>query len=337
MKKKVLNLSIIAILIVMLLILTGCGENHNEVSSNDENLTKLSEVVKVGDYVSYKTQAGNSYISKADKNGVKDQTFETTGDEIWKVLSIKEDGSIELVSADVIKTSANQVYSLKGGKGYINIIDELNNICKIYANGENAVSARSIKYEDIYNLFGIEEIANELELDLTTYSTEDDKWNAIYKKIAEKNAMFVNQLYFLEDVTIDTDAKYKPSSTASEGYEYDENLTVKNFWLDTFDLNKVNNSTDILKLAFPTDDNYGYWFANTGVQGTKSTPGYKNSQANYYVYVGSGKRVYKETIFSSINHSEKTYNSYIRPVVTLDKNTSVDGGTGTVDTPYIIK
>lgn len=336
MKKNILGLSIIGILVVMLLTLTGCADNQNVENENNKNLSKLSEVVKVGDYVSYKTQAGNSYISKADKNGVKDQTFETTGNEIWKVLSIEDDGSINLVSADVIKTSANQVYSLKGGKGYINIIDELNNICKIYANGEKAVSARSIKYEDIYNLFGMDAIANELELDLNVYSTENDKWNAIYKKIAEKNAMFVNQLYFLEDVTIDTDAKYKPSNT-SEGYEYDENLTVKNFWLDTFDLNQVNNSTDILKLAFPTDDNYGYWFANIGVQGTKSTPGYKNSQANYYVYVGSGKRVYKETLFSSINHSEKTYNSYIRPVVTLDKNTSVNGGTGTADTPYIIK
>lgn len=337
MKKNILGLSIVGILIFMLLTLTGCGENQNAESSNNKNLTKLSEVVKVGDYVSYKTQEGNSYTSKADKNGVKDQTFETTGNEIWRVLSIEDDGSINLVSSDVIKTSTNQVYSLKGGKGYINIIDELNNICKIYANGEKAVSARSIKYEDIYNLFGIEEIANELEVDLTTYSTEDEKWNAIYKKIAEKNAMFVDQLYFLEDVSIDTDAKYKPSSTAGEGYEYDENLTVKNFWLDTFDLDKVNNSTDLLKLAFPTDDNYGYWLANTGVQGTKSTPGYKNSQANYYVYVGSGKRIYKDTIFNSINHSEKNYNSYIRPVVTLDKNTNVDGGTGTADTPYIIK
>ena len=139
MKKKILNVLLMGILVIGL---TGCGKTESEKVNDKGNESKelLSSKVKVGDYVSYNAGNDNSYTSSKDKTGFEqDQTFKTTGKEVWRVLSI-DDGIVTLVTENPIKTSTNNNYKFNGGKAYLNIVDELNAISNIYSKGEYATS-----------------------------------------------------------------------------------------------------------------------------------------------------------------------------------------------------
>ena len=160
MKKKVLEVISVMLLIVMIFVLTGCSNKENGERETKSNNKKLSDVVKIGDYVDYKAEVGKIYTSDADKTGIdKEQVFETTGEEKWRVLSIEDDGSVNLVSADGIVTKFDKEYSLYGENGYTNGVEELNNISKIYATGEKAISGRSMNLSDVVTLIGIDKIA----------------------------------------------------------------------------------------------------------------------------------------------------------------------------------
>ena len=102
MKKKILSLGVVAILIAMLVLLTGCGNGENGNGGNGSSKTSknsLASQVKIGDYVDYKVESGKSYTSSKDKTGYdKDQTFETTGEEKWRVLNINEDGTLQMTN-----------------------------------------------------------------------------------------------------------------------------------------------------------------------------------------------------------------------------------------------
>ena len=101
MKKKILGIGIVAILVSMLVLLTGCGNEENSNGGNGSSKiskNSLASQVKIGDYVDYKIESGKSYTSPKDKTGYdKDQTFETTGEEKWRVLNVNEDGTIDLI------------------------------------------------------------------------------------------------------------------------------------------------------------------------------------------------------------------------------------------------
>ena len=173
MKKKILSIGIIFILLAMLFILTGCGDsNNNESTMNDKN--SLASQVKVGDYVSYKAKEGNTYISEQNRNGSKRQEFETTGDEQWRVLSIEDDGTVNLV-CDMLPNDSTQVFSVRGVVGYNNLVDELNNIASIWGNGECAVSARSMTSKDVMKAVGLDKFIKVLNIDSSKYNTDDEK------------------------------------------------------------------------------------------------------------------------------------------------------------------
>ena len=155
--------------------------------------------VEVGQYVAYnptvKDLSGTSvesnklkYISpKGDGqnhgNGDSAQTFTAKASTKWKILSI-ENGTVTLISKDVIKTDAGGNFVLRGAPGYLYAEQELNEVCKIYGYGYGAnksqvttysyggpkdgeltgqitgSGARSIKVEDINKYAGIMEDEN---------------------------------------------------------------------------------------------------------------------------------------------------------------------------------
>ena len=116
-------------------------------------------------------------------NGDSEQTFTATTSTKWKILSI-ENGTVTLISKDVIKTDAGGNFVLRGAPGYLYAEQELNEVCKIYGYGYGAnksqvttysyggptdgeltgqitgSGARSIRVEDINKYAGIEEDEN---------------------------------------------------------------------------------------------------------------------------------------------------------------------------------
>ena len=103
--------------------------------------------LKVGDYINYKpdTAEGKTYPLLGAQSGYSnDQTIakETLN---WRILKIKADGSIDIIS----DPTSNSVY-FQGALGYNNGVYLLNDICKeLYSNTTKGVTARSVNLKDM--------------------------------------------------------------------------------------------------------------------------------------------------------------------------------------------
>ena len=141
-----------------------------------ETCTNPEEHLHIGDYVSYNpiatgddgTEEKYKYESLSSKNGYTDlekQVYTVNNDTEkvnWIVLGLSEDGNNLLITSGSpvrkegtnTPSSDNPYLYLYGSTGYINAEDELNNISKIYGNGDFAEGARSITVEDVNKLTG---------------------------------------------------------------------------------------------------------------------------------------------------------------------------------------
>ena len=123
------------------------------LQTSDKKVVKGSQVLEIGDTVDYdETKGGEVKVAK---------------DVEWAVLGA-ENGSLLIVSnanveEDAKKIDLNLVATLETRKAaYQNAIDTLNNICKPYGFGNYAVSARSLKAEDIDKITGFNKYESEL-------------------------------------------------------------------------------------------------------------------------------------------------------------------------------
>ena len=129
---------------------------------------EFGKTIEVGDYVDYDPTLGANtrdltYTSTTDKTGAdSDQGFNVSTYKNagygWRVLGVSN-GKIRLISDEFIGageyTDSNRTYyTLKGKKGYINGVEELNKISAIFGHGKGAESATSITVEDINAITG---------------------------------------------------------------------------------------------------------------------------------------------------------------------------------------
>ena len=126
------------------------------------------KTMKVGDYVDYdptlEAKASDlTYTSTTDKTGASSEqefnvsTYKSAGYG-WRILGVSN-GKIRLISEEFIGAreytdSSRTYYTLKGQKGYINGIEELNKISAIFGHGKGAEKATSITAEDINAITG---------------------------------------------------------------------------------------------------------------------------------------------------------------------------------------
>ena len=141
----------------------------------NQTVTNGEVTLKIGDYVDYDCKLGvpnqkMQYISMLEKNGYGDQTFSLTDYNYgWRVFGVDENGRLELISEECVpltggynSTDYNRTYyylgdandDLKTQVAYINAVNELNDICKIYGYGKGAIEARCVKIEDINKILG---------------------------------------------------------------------------------------------------------------------------------------------------------------------------------------
>lgn len=350
---------------ILLVVLVGGGitfgviqsqkSNNNTSGTNSSSSAstspkeKLSEKVKVGDYVSYNAGTESTYTSTKEKNGSIDQTFETTGEEVWRVLSIEDDGTINLVSENPIGNDEGEDFSIEGGAGYASFVEELNNACAIYGKGKNAISARSMNLEDIIKLIGLDTFEETYEITLSG-STDEEKIEELIKELAsnkEIQGLAKNQNYGTEFTITKTENQYKPSNENKDGYVEGGEQTLKDNYLPSIRIkDELKLEDDVLELLLGNTE--PFWIANTAVKksSTSWSSGEENNCADYYsYYVAPGGSEFDNSVLSSThmfrsNRSITTTDSvrikYIRPVVTLDKDTGVIDGNGTKDNPFQI-
>ena len=334
MKKGILVEISVILLMFSLFVLTGCSNKEIGGTTTKSNNQKLSDIVKVGDYVEYKTEVGNTYISKADKTGIdKEQIFETTGEEKWRVLSIEADGHVNLVSVEGIVTKFEKEYSLYGENGFTNGVEELNNISKIFATGENAIFGRSMNLSDVINLIGIDKIAKvyENEVDLSAYSGEE-KLKQAYKLMNEE----YGNTYTFESQTKTVNSAFNINSS-----------------MNAFGIDKITDDKTTIDLLLTSNGKTGenIWLADEIVDvgkigreasyfncGLATYDVTKRTQYTGYTGENISSSIGFETLYY-INYNQRSSypDNFIRVVVTLDKNTKVSGGTGTSEQPYTLK
>ena len=132
---------------------------------------EFGKTIEVGDYVDYdptlEAKASDlTYPSTTDKTGAEsDQVFNVATYKNagygWRVLGVSN-GKIRLISEEFIGPGEDKeiyignrtYYNLKGQKGFINGIEELNKISGIFGHGKGAESATSITVEDINEITG---------------------------------------------------------------------------------------------------------------------------------------------------------------------------------------
>ena len=157
------------------------GVEVGQYVAYNPTISDLSGTAVEAEKLTYTSPKGDG---KNHGNGSAPQTFTATATGTrWKVLSI-ENGTVTLISEDVIKTDAGGNFVLYGAPGYLYAEQELNEVCKIYGYGYGANTnqvttysyggpkdgeltgqitgsgARSIRVEDINKYAGIEEDEN---------------------------------------------------------------------------------------------------------------------------------------------------------------------------------
>ena len=123
-------------------------------------ITNGEITLKIGDYIDYNCKNSTAtYTSAIEKNGCKEQTFKANAYNYgWRVLGVdKNTKQLQLISEDFVPSTREsqgeyldeQVYYLSKKNGYVNGVEELNNICSVYGTGEGAIGARTVNADDI--------------------------------------------------------------------------------------------------------------------------------------------------------------------------------------------
>ena len=115
-----------------------CDGASSEGSSGEETQANLA----VGAYVSMTPTSTSYTISAASTGYDSDQTINPSELNLWRVISINDDGTIDMVSEYV---SSTNVY-FKGQTGYLNFVGALNTIAKQYENSNYTVGSRYMGY-----------------------------------------------------------------------------------------------------------------------------------------------------------------------------------------------
>lgn len=325
MKKKVLSLLLIGLMVIGL---TGCGSESKDGESGKSQDSSISQKVKVGDYVDYKVEEGKTYTATADKTGYsKDQVFETTGEEKWRVLSINEDGTIDLILDGYVGTKYEKGLYLKDRTGYENSVEVLNDISAIYGTGNNAKSARSLTAEDINKMIDLDELVkyyqNKYEVDIDTSGSREQTFENVYK-VANK---FYGQEKKFGDETFVINSTFDWSSG------------MNSFGLETV----IKDETYLSMLKI--EDAKEIWLADKMIEYSENPMmGWTRADLKvgkyYYNKFSSFGSESLNGISADMNggHAQKAGQSergfYVRPVVTIKADAKLNGGKGTESEPW---
>ena len=101
-----------------------------------------NSVFKIGDYVSMIPESTSYTISKSLTGYSKEQTINPSELNLWRVIKINDDNTIDMVSEYVSSTS---VY-FYGPEGYKKFVGTLNMIAKQYENPKYTIGSRCVGY-----------------------------------------------------------------------------------------------------------------------------------------------------------------------------------------------
>lgn len=277
--------------------------------------------LKVGDYISYTPDIASNYMGLGNSTSEKSGSTSNPIDGIpqdttltWRILSINEDGSVDIVSA---RPTSTKVY-FNGSIGYNNGVYLLNDLCKsLYSNSTLGVTARSINLLDIeskLNTAGIEardsyNNGNKTYGELQTYTGNYANTPDIYTRVG-KTAEEETKAYYTSPTT---KTHTKESSLEVQQTYYDFSNTADGYFDDaTFH-----------ELIFNTGTKY--WLASRYADCYSDIAGFGLRYiSNIYLFGYYLLNSYADTHDTSY---------FVRPVVSLGANIQISSSGGTVENP----
>ena len=334
------------------------GETITKVTWRQEGDTitniETKQTLKVGDYVDYDpTLEANAsdltYTSKTDKTGAdSDQEFNAetykNAEYGWRILGVSK-GKLRLISGEFVgagnyTNGSRTYYTLKGQKGCINGIEELNKISAIFGHGKGAEKATSITAEDINEITGYDpakakceegnfnEYGNKVtytkegETKLSSRTTNGKKWsgtqntlnyydksNKTFKTLTSGSTQITSTYYYYNPTTLNTKQE-KPTQGV------DENGVYNTIYQILFGKYAVN--TDSYEISFVgTGTQPRYWLASESANTVTNGVNWGLRRVN------DGK-VYNRGIYFS-SGTEYSYDDFgVRPIVYLKSDISLE-------------
>ena len=319
---------------------------------------EFGKTIEVGDYVDYNPTLGANtgdltYTSTTDKTGASsDQEFNAATYKSagygWRVLGVKN-GKIRLISEEFIGPGKDKeiyignrtYYNLKGQKGYINGIEELNKISGIFGHGKGAEKATSITVEDINEITGYNpetakdgkgqfyEYGNKVTYTrgegsaLSSSATNGKTWSGTestfnyydkasktFKALTSGNIQITSTYYEYEPTTLGTDRLAKPLQGV------DENGTFNEIYKMIFGDWERTEKNGYYRNFTGTGTEPRYWLASDYAYAYGSTVGW----GLRYVYEGD---VYYSSLCESYGY-EYSRSFGVRPVVSLKSDISLE-------------
>ena len=240
----------------------------------------------------------------------------------WKVLSVNEDGSVNLIAS---RNTGFEV-SLSGINGYTNGVKALNEICsKLYGsleiNGEKVISARSANVEDFYNVTyrvgkeytteKIQPYINTLDVANEGYATEQ-----IEEYIDPSNTSNI-QANNTQMIVKGTGMTIKTTNSRTSKGTTDLMNTGNNYWLATRTTSSSYNSENN---TVPDSEEVRY--ETYGINYIKTDGVF----ASYTIFQITGN----STTNTNSSGSNYTYNCALRPVITVPASSVPNTNVGTV-------
>ncbi len=297
------------------------------------------DYVEIGDYVNYnptiltkdgKTKVEESKLTysspkgtaKKHGNGNSEQNFTATAYTKWRVLNIEEDGTVELVSEDVIKTNSNENFILKGAIGYLYAEQELNEVCKIFGYGYGADTTKGGTYTN----------GGPLDTPATGKIEGTGARNITRGDINKKAGIYEEN----------GQMKYSDGTVVRSNYGDTTNLT-SGVYYPTINTTYTNGKSTSAGLKNLKDTGYNYRksaIGNATVQSMLFNGDYWTASRHTDASTDTGNAYFfVETVYQTITHSENICYGYgsdlhessrddyaVRPIVTLKSNV-IDVGT----------
>ena len=334
------------------------GETITKVTweQKGDTITNIEtkQTLKVGDYVDYDpTLEANAsdltYTSKTDKTGAdSDQEFNAetykNAEYGWRILGVSK-GKLRLISGEFVgagnyTNGSRTYYTLKGKKGCINGIEELNKISAIFGHGKGAEKATSITAEDINEITGYDpakakceegnfnEYGNKVtytkegETKLSSRTTNGKTWsgtvstfnyydksNKTFKTLTSGSTQITSTYYYYNPTTLNTKQE-KPTQGV------DENGVYNTIYQILFGKYAVN--TDNYEISFVgTGTQPRYWLASESANTVTNGVNWGLRRVN------DGK-VYNRGIYFS-SGTEYSYDDFgVRPIVYLKSDISLE-------------
>ena len=273
--------------------------------------------LKVGDYVNYTYDDAESYLLTGEVSGyTSNQIINQVKELKWRILSINDDGTVDLVS----ENPTDKTFYFKGALGYNNGVWVLNDICeKQYSNSSLGITARSINLEDFEQKLTDtgKKIRDEYEYAGITYGN--------LKKYTGNNSYYPN-LYAIENGSgIDTETVKK------DGVNLNDN-GYKTPTAETYSQASELTTTQTYYYMSLTSTNYGdvasilsngtYWVASRYVRCYSDYADFGLRHVD-----GAFRGFY---VFYSDTNTDSS-NDLLRPVVTIESNIKIIANTGTSD------